>query len=367
MASLGLGWVGENAANELIQLAFAGLPPAWAGPVAEGIGLAVAFALITSLHIILGEQTPKIVALSAADRVALSSAPIIHAFDRALRPFIALLDNATAFFAHLLGVPSAGAHQTVYTVEELKQLISETQQRGELEASEKEMIHNVFEFGDRFVREVMIPRPEMVAFEEHTTIGEFLQTFTAESHARFPIYAETIDNITGFIAIKDILRALAQEGDAVRARSVRELARPATFVPELKRVGSLFAEMQAQKTQLAIVIDEYGGTAGMVTVEELIEEIVGRVSDELAQEPPAVEAIDENTSLVDAAMRVEEVNEQLGLSLPEKPDYETVAGLALDALRHIPREGEQFRIRNVRITITRMDGLRIDQVQIKRL
>lgn len=367
LASLGLGWVGENTASELIRLAFANLPPAFSGAIAYGIGLVIAFVLISSFQIILGEQTPKIMAINRPDRVALSSARVLSAFNRIMGPFIAVLDNATTAVVQLLGVPPVGAHHTIYSVEELEELISETQQRGELEASEKEMIHNVFEFGDRLVREVMIPRPDMIAFDEHTTVDEFLQTFKEVSHARFPIYAENIDNITGFVAIKDVLRAIAVEGNEVRGQALRAFARPAKFVPEAKRVGKLFAEMQKQKTQLAIVIDEYGGTAGMVTLEELIEEIVGRLSDELAHEPPPVEAIDERTTLVDAQMRVEEVNEELGLHLAESPDYETVAGLVLYIAGHIPKQGEQLRIDKVQITVTRMDGLKIDQVKIQRL
>ncbi len=397
VASLGLGWVGENAANELIHYLFASAPAPLQSALAEAIGLALAFGLITSLHIVVGEQAPKIISLSTADRFALFSARIVSVFDWVMRPFITLLDNTTEMVVRLLGFPPVGGHQTIYTVDELKQLITETQQTGELEPRERQMLHNVFEFGDRLVREVMTPRPEMVAVDEHTTIGEFLQTYLESSHARFPVYAKIIDNITGFVSIKDVLRALAEDaiaatgnadnGGAVQVnadntgagdgraihigevftRPIKTLARPATFVPETKRVGRLFAEMQSQKIQLAIVIDEYGGTAGMVTLEGLLEEIVGRLGDELAQEPPPVEKIDEQSAHVDAQLRVEEVNEQLGLHLPESPEYETVAGYVLSMLHHIPKEGEHFRVGNIRITVTRMDSLRIDKVLVTKL
>jgi CBS domain containing-hemolysin-like protein len=367
VASLGLGWVGENTANQLIRYLFASAPPALQSAVAQAIGLAIVFGLITSLHIVVGEQAPKIIALSAADRIALFSARIVAVFDWLMRPFIMLLDNATEAVVRLLGYRPVGGHHTIYTADELKQLITETQQTGELEVRERQMLHNVFEFGDRLVREVMTPRVEMVAVDEHTTIGEFLQTYREAPHARFPVYAKNIDNITGFVWIKDVLRALAEDGEEVRGKPIKTLSRPATFVPETKRVGRLFAEMQSQKTQLAVVIDEYGGTAGMVTQEELIEEIVGRLGDELAQEPPPVETIDEHTTQVDAQLRVEEVNEQLGVNLPESPDYETIAGYVLYMLHHIPKEGEQFKVGNLRFTVTRMDGLRIEKVLITRL
>lgn len=367
VASLGLGWVGENAANDLIRYLFASVPPPFQSAFAQAIGLAIAFGLITSLHIVVGEQAPKIIALNAADRIALASARIVAVFSWLLRPFIALLDNATEAVVRMMGYPPVGGHHTIYTVDELKQLITETQQTGELELRERQMLHNVFEFGDRLVREVMTPRVEMIAVDEHTTIGEFLQTYREAPHARFPVYVKNIDNITGFVSIKDVLRALAEDGEEVRGKPIKTLSRPATFVPETKRVGRLFAELQTQKTQLAIVIDEYGGTAGMVTLEELIEEIVGRLGDELAQEPPLVETIDEHTAQVDAQLRIEEVNQQLGLNLPENPDYETIAGYVLYVLHHIPKEGEQFRVGNLRITVTRMDGLRIEKVLITRL
>jgi CBS domain containing-hemolysin-like protein len=367
MASLGLGWVGENAASELIRYLFASAPPVLQSAVAQAIGLVIAFGLITSLHIVVGEQAPKIIALNAADRIALSSARIVAIFDWLLRPFVALLDNATEAVVRLMGYPPIGAHHTIYTVDELKQLITETQQTGELEVRERQMLHNVFAFGARLVREVMTPRVEMTAVDEHTTIGEFLQTYRAAPHERFPVYVKNIDNITGFVSIKDVLRALAEDGEEVRGKPIKTLSRPATFVPETKRVGRLFAEMQSQATQLAIVIDEYGGTAGMVTLEELIEEIVGRLGDELAHEPPSVEMIDERSVQVDAQLRIGEVNEQLGLDLPESADYETIAGYVLDMLHHIPKEGEQFKVANVRFTVTRMDSLRIEKVLITRL
>ncbi len=368
MASLGIGWVGESAANNLIRFMFQALFHIdFDGTIFHGIGLVFAFALITLLHVVIGEQVPKTVAIRAADHFALVSARIVAAIDFALRPCVVLLDNATGAVLQLLGVKSLGAHHVIYSVDELKQLVAETQQSGELEPREKEMLHNVFEFEDKLVREVMIPRPEIAAVAEDTTIADFLQTFRDASHARFPIYAGTIDNITGLIVIKDVLRAIATQGAPALDQPVRTLARPAIFVPESKRIGHLFTEMQAQKIQLAIVIDEFGGTAGMAPLEELLEEIVGRLSDELTHEPPQMQTIDERTTQIDAQLRVEEVNEQLHLHLPEGADYETIAGLVLYVLRHIPTEGEYVQMDDMRLTITRMAGPKIEKILITRL
>lgn len=367
MASLGLGWVGESVAEQVIHRALAFIPGVWSNALAQGIGLVVAFASITALHIVLGEQAPKIVAIQTAERFALLSARVVAWCDALLRPFVVALDAATSAVVQLVGIQPLGAHHTIYTVDELKQLISETQQRGELEPREREMLHNVFEFNDKLAREVMIPRPDMIAIEEHTTIAEFLQTFSANSHSRFPIYAGSIDNIIGFIAIKDVLRAMAAQGARALEHQVSAFARPAYFVPETKHIGALFAEMQAQKIQLAIVIDEFGGTAGMITLEELIEEIVGSVQDEFAHEPPLVQPIDAHTLQIDAQMRVEEANETLRLGLPESDEYSTIAGYILHHLRRIPKEGEQLTVGNLQLTVIQMQGPKIEQVRVTRV
>jgi CBS domain containing-hemolysin-like protein len=368
MASLGLGWVGENLAGQLIRLLFASLGnPALANGIASGVGLVIAFAFITSAHVVLGEQTPKIIALQSPDRFALSSARAVALVDFALRPVIMLLDGATSAIVRRLGVEPVGAHQTVYSVDELKQLIAETEQSGALEPREKEMLHNVIEFDDKLVREVMIPRPEMIAVGEDTTIASFLQTFSETSHTRFPIFSSSIDNITGFLSIKDVLRAISTQGAAALDQTAQELARTVLFVPESKTIGHLLAEMQTRHIQLAVVIDEFGGTSGMVTLEELLEEIVGRLGDELGDEAPQVETIDERTTQIDAQLRVEEINEQLGTHLPESEDYQTIAGYMLHALRRIPKEGDQMKVENVKLTVTAMKGPKIETVLITRL
>jgi CBS domain containing-hemolysin-like protein len=368
IASLGLGWVGENLAAELIRALFALFGRAeLATGIANGIGLVVAFAIITSVHVVIGEQAPKIVALQTPDRFAIASAPAVALLDILLRPFVMLLDSATSAVVRLLGVEPVGAHQTVYSVDELKQLIAETEQSGALEPREKEMLHNVIEFDDKLVREVMTPRPEVVAVDENTTIADFLQTFSETSHTRFPIYADTIDSITGFLSIKDVLHAISTQGAAALDQTAQQLSRSALFVPESKTIGHLLAEMQTRNIQLAVVIDEFGGTAGMVTLEAMLEEIVGRLGDELAEESPQVEMIDERTTQIDAQLRVEEVNEQLGIHLPEREDYQTIAGYILSSLRRIPKEGDQLKVENVKLTVTAMKGPKIEKVLITRL
>lgn len=254
----------------------------------------------------------------------------------------------------------------VHSVDELKMLVSASTAGGELEPVESRMVHRAFEFADRAVTEVMIPRNDLVGIEEHATVAEFLKVFEEVSHSRFPVYAENLDNIIGFVWIKDVLRALSRDPNA-RTRGVKSLLREALFVPGSKKIGELFSEMQRQQIQFAIVIDEYGGTAGMVTIEELIEEVVGRVSDELTVETPPVREIDEARTEIEAQLRVDEVNTQLGLDLPESNDYETVAGLILTRLGRIPKVGEHVNVDNVALTVTEMNGPRIEKILVEKL
>jgi CBS domain containing-hemolysin-like protein len=366
VASLGIGWVGENATEKIIRLFLAAMPVHLTETITHTVGIVLAFSVITALHVVLGEQAPKIIAIRQADQFALLSARAVALFDWLARPLVALLDSATERVVRWVGIEPLGAHQTIYTVEELKQLVEETQEHGELEPHEKEMLHNVFEFDDKLVREVMVPRTEMIAIEQDTTIAEFLQTFSDYSHARFPVFGESIDNVIGFLAIKDVLRAIASAGARALDERVKTLARPVLFVPESKRIGALFAEMKALKMPVAIVVDEFGGTAGMVTGDQLVEEIVGRVADETMVDENTIETIDDKTVQIDAQLRVDEANEELGLALPEDNNYETVAGFILHHLKRIPKEGDCLKVDDVKLTVIQMAGPKIERVQVTR-
>jgi CBS domain containing-hemolysin-like protein len=316
---------------------------------------------------VLGEQAPKIMAIHAADRFALVSSRVVAFVDATFLPFVWFLNHATTAVVRLLGMQPIGGHQTIYSTDELMQLVSETHQSGEITTQEKEMIHNVFEVGDLTAREVMTPRPEIIAVDEDTTIAEFLQTFITSTHSRFPVYTNSIDNIIGFVTVKDTLYALATQGPPAREQRVATLVRPAIIVPESKRIGNLFVDMQTQNIQLAVVIDEFGGTAGIVTLKEILEQIVGLIGDELAQAVPPIVKIDDKTTQLDAQIRVEEVNEELGLGLPTSDDYETVSGYLLFALRRVPKEGDQFKVGNLNFKIVRMRGPKIERVSVTRL
>lgn len=368
LASLGLGWMGEPALAHLIEPIFRFLPPAWISPAADSVAAAaLAFAVITFLHVVIGELSPKSIALTYPEQTSFLVARPTVLFENLFRPVIWALNGTGNRLLELIGLSRPTGHQLVHSVEELKMLVSASTDSGELEPHEKVMLHNVFEFDDKLVHEVMIPRTEMVALQEDTTIAEFLQTFSDHSHSRFPVYGDSIDNIKGFVAIKDVLRLISSQGASALDETVSPLVRQALFVPEMKRIGALFTEIKTQRVAVAIVVDEFGGTAGMLTSNQLVEEIVGRLTDESTDEESAFETIDEKTIQIDAQLRIDEANEELDIHLPEDDEYETVAGLILYSLRRIPKEGDHFKIGNIKLTVTVMEGPKIEKVLITRL
>jgi len=365
LASLGLGWIGEGTIADLLLPLLHALPSNLIAPAAHTIASATAFALITFLHVVLGELAPKSIALQYPEETSFIVAKPTVLTENIFRPFIWLLNGTGNLILRLVGLSAPSGHQRVHSVEELMMLVKASHKEGVLEDEQEEMLQKVFKFANRHVSEAMIPRPEIVGIERQASIGDLLEVFSQSSHARFPIYEDDLDYIVGIVAVKDVLMTLARDPTNVR-HGIDELIRPAFFVPETRSMGDLFVEMRAEQIQMAIVIDEYGGTAGLVTLEEMLEEIVGRLSDELAVRPSLVETIDERTVEVDAQLRVDEVNEELDLHLPEGEDYETVAGFILYLLRYIPREGEQLRYGNLRMTVTHMKGPKIERVQIRR-
>ena len=368
MASLALGWIGDVTVAALVEPPLQALIGRWSEALALTIGTTFSFLLITSVHIILGEQVPKILAIRFPEPMSLWTARPIYVFYFLFRPFIWMLAQATALVLRLFGVTGDTPTHGVYTVEELKFLVKESQESGLIQEEQEEMLVRVFEFGERQVREVMIPRTEIIALKHTVTLEELLQTFARYQHSRFPIYEEDLDHIVGLVAIKDVLTLIATQ-DVERSRPLRELnvIRPVLMVPETRRVGDLFQEMRRTRNQMAIVIDEYGGTAGLVTLEELAEEVIGRMSDEWVEEEPEVETIDRGTFEVDAMLHISEVNNELGLDLPESPDYETLAGFLLFLLRRIPKEGDEVRWNDLRFVILKMRGPKIERVRITRL
>jgi putative hemolysin len=328
----------------------------------EGSAILVATAAVTTVLLVFGETLPKTIAARYAEKVSVAVALPIQGVGWLLFPAVFLLQRTTGLLSRLLGANATG--REVITEEEIKSIVTVGRDVGAVEHSEAEMIKRVLEFGDRQVREIMTPRTEIVWVERGSSLENFLTAYQENYHTRFPVYEGDQGNVVGMLSVKDVLRVMAKE-PVVGETTATEVMRQAYFVPETKLLGELFGEMRGAGYQLAMVSDEYGGVAGLVTLKQLVEGIVGPVGEE--GEAPEEEAVvlSENAYDLDAGMQVEEANEQLGLDLPEG-GYETVAGFVLARLGHVPEHNEQFVYRNLRFRITEMKGVKVERVLVIR-
>lgn len=347
--------------NNLVNTAAAALATVIAASVlAEGYAVIAATAGVTVLLLVFGEVFPKTVATRYGVRMAMLYATPMRVLIWVLSPIAFVFVWIADKLARLVGAPPA--RQTLVSEDDIRTAVSVGAEEGTLVESEAEMLERVFRFGDHRVGEVMTPRPDIRWVEKGTELPDFLSIYAEHPHSRFPIYEDTIDSVVGILWIKDVLMAQAK-GTIDQNSIIDKLVRPAYFIPESKLIAELFAELQKSRVQAAIVIDEFGGTAGLVTMEQLLEEIVGEFGDELAKVRKTYETISENSFQIDGGMRLDDANEKLDLDLPEG-EYETVAGLVLSLLGRIPGEGEQLRFGNLKIVITEMKGVKIGKILI---
>jgi CBS domain containing-hemolysin-like protein len=368
IASIALGFLGEPLLASLLEPVFDNLfGETLAGISSHAVAVFLAFALITALHIVLGELTPKSLALFRPENVSLFTVPPTEAFRIIFWPAIWLLNGLANALLRPFGLTAAeGGSHSVHTAEEINLLVSQSAAAGILESGEAELLSGVFSFGDRRVNEVMIPRTEVHLFPRGTTVREFYALYLEHPHSRFPVFEGTHDNVVGVVNIKDVLRSVA-EGSFKDDDAIDLAMRPALFIPETKFVGPAFSDLQRTGHQMAVVVDEYGGTAGIVTLEMLVEELVGYVGDELRRHEEEVERVDERTFQVDAGMSVHDANQEMDIELPEDEDYETMAGFVLARLGRVPAQGEEFEHDGLRITVTKVDGNRVEELTITRL
>ena len=313
---------------------------------------------LTIFLLVFCETTPKTIAIQHAERLSLVFARPIEVISWLFTPFVVVLSWIASGFSKLAG--GAPVPRSLASEEEIRTMITVGHKEGTVETEEAEMLHKVFDFGNRPVREVMVPRPEVICIEQGSKIADFLALYAESPISRFPVYQENMDNVVGILSVKDVLMALAK-GTINNQSVVDELVRPAYFTPETKPISELFTEMRDKNYRMTVVVDEYGGTAGIVSLSRLVEEIVGPVGDELAAAEKEYEAINEYTFQIDGGMRIEEANEEMGLELPEG-DYETVAGFALHLLGYIPKQGEQLRYKGLKLVITKMRGVKIEEI-----
>ncbi|MGQ0569893.1 MAG: hemolysin family protein [Armatimonadota bacterium] len=321
-------------------------------------GPLAAFAFATFLLIVV-EIVSKSVAARHADRLSLAAARPVSWLSVLLTPIIRIL----SFITTLLSRPFGGRVQSdapMVTSEEIQMLVRVGEEQGVLEQDEREMIHSIIAFGDTVVREVMVPRVDMVSVEADAPVEELLEIVRTRGHSRVPVYDDNFDNIIGQVHVKDLLSG---SRDGRLAGTVRDFTRPAFFVPETKRLDELFREMRRKKAHMAIAVDEYGGTAGLVTIEDLLEEIVGPIQDEYDVEEVPIKALNDRVAIVNGAVHLEEVNAALGIALPAGA-VDTVGGFVTNLLGHVPAQGERVAYDGVELAVERVDGHRIVQVKI---
>jgi len=347
--------------NNLVNTAAAALGTVLAISVWEEWGILISTIGVSIILLIFCESTPKLIAVHNAERLSIKLAKPVEAASRLFTPAVLALSAIASRFSKLAGGESVA--RSLVSAEEIRTMISVGHKEGTVEEAEAEMLHKVFDFGDRPVREVTVPRTEVVWVEKGTKLADFLKVYAESPLSRFPVFEESLDNVVGILSVKDVLMGLAK-GTITSDGVIDDLIRPAYFAPESKRIGELFTEMQEKNYRMAVVVDEYGGTAGIVSLSRLVEEIIGPVGDELAEADRDYEAINEYTFHVDGSMRIEEANEEMGLELPEGEDYETVAGFILSLLGRIPKQGKQLRYKALKIVVTKMRGLKIEEVLI---
>ena len=353
--------------NNLVNVAFTALITVVSlnllGEGREALATILATVAGTILLLIFGETIPKTIAVHQAERISFWYARPLKMLEFVFWPIIFLLQGMTNWTTKLLGV-NPEARDSI-TEGELLSLIDIGEAEGTFEPSEAELLQNVFRFGDRQVREVMTPRPEMVSVQRSATLSEFLNVYGAHSHTRFPVYNDSSENIIGILSAKDVLRAMASNGGMELNATVTDVIRNPLFVPETKRIAELFEEMRNDGHQMAIIVDEYGGLAGLVTLKRLSEEVVGAHGEEGEAPEDEYESLDDNTFQVEAAMSIDEANEELELNLPGG-DFDTLAGFVLDKLGHIPDEGEILEYEDLKIEVIEMRALKIETIKVTR-
>ncbi len=349
--------------NNLMNVAFTSVVTVSAiefvGEGNRGQGVAIATVVSTVALLLVGEIVPKTIAVRNSERVAFLYAQPLKWTEYLLLPFVVFLQWITRGLNAVLG---GSEPESSITEGEFRSLIDIGESEGTFKPSEAEMLEKVFQFGDRHVREVMTPRVEMVSINEGSNFREFLDIYAQNTHTRFPVFTDTVDDITGVISAKDLLNKMANEGVDYNA-SATDVQREAYFVPETKRISELFDELRQSGHQMAIVIDEFGGVAGLVTLKSLLEVVVGPVGEEGEAPEEEFRAIDENTFHVEGGMSIQEANQELEIELPEG-EFETIAGFVLETLGHIPALNEEFEHENLKFEIIDMQGLRIEEIKI---
>ena len=358
LASLALGAIGEPAIARLLESPLSGL----SDPLRHGIAFAIAFSIITSLHIVLGEQAPKLMGLARAERVALAVALPMQLFYRVFSLPIRALDWASAHAVELVGIQATGEHASTYTEDELRRLIDISRESGLLRAEERRLIHRVFEFSDTVVREAMVPRTEMAAIPSTCDLESITKAFDQHRYSRLPVYRDSFDDVCGFIHSKDVMPYLLDP----ESFKLEDVLQPPLFVVDTARLEHVLRQMQKAKMHFGFVIDEHGGLEGIITLEDLLEEIVGEISDEHDEEVnEQITEVDQTTYVLAGGLAVRDLNRRLKLAVPESEAYTTIGGFLMTEAGHVLKPGEVVHHDSLTFKIERVEKRRVMRVKLE--
>jgi CBS domain containing-hemolysin-like protein len=383
LASLALGWIGEPTVARMIEPFFHGfLPEKEAFLTSHGVAFALAFIIITFLHIVLGELAPKSIALYKSEFISMWIIGPLSVFTTIFKPFIWALNNTGLFVLRIVGFPGAAHRQSIYSEDEIKMILAQSAEGGAIEAAEAEMVYSVLKFGDVPVKQIMIPRTKIIAFDTRTSLHKVIQTAERNLHSRFPIFKDSIDNVIGFIHIKEIYkhalsdskvkiakgfyRKLLKKKEKEISVSQAKLTREILKIPEARRVDDVLLDMRKKRVHIAIVHDEYGGTAGIVTLEDILESLVGEIQDEFEDPYKEIQKQDDGTYLVDGLASVESVKSKF--KLPIKGEgFTTIGGLVIGMLGREPKVNEELFIADIHLRNAEMDKSRIKRLHVKKV
>lgn len=368
LASLALGWVGESALHHVIEDIFHYFSLSISPSTVTTISVVCSFLLITTMHIVFGELVPKSIAIRKSEATTFFIATPLRVFYNVFKPFIWLMNTFSNSFLKLIKIHPASDHD-IHSTEELQLLVKQSADSGEIQEENYEIIKNAFDFTDHSAKQIMIPRQNIVSVDIDNDMEDIINLLMDSGYSRIPVYEGSIDNIIGVLYTKEIIRAYVRRKPTLTHTDLRELMREAFFVVGSKKISDLLKIFQLKKQHLAIVIDEFGGTEGIITLEDILEELVGEIQDEEDEEEKIVDVVGDNTFWVQATQPLEEINERLPqeFAVSEEGEYNTLAGFILHELQDIPEENQEFEINDYRFKILKMQNKSVDVVELEYL
>lgn len=364
LASLALGFIGESTMHHILEGLFSKLNVDIAPSTLSTISLVGSFLIVTVMHIVFGELVPKSIAIRKPESTTLMISWPLLVFYNVLKPFIWLMNTISNAFLRMINIHPASGHE-IHSTEELQLLVKQSAAGGEIEEENYEIIKNAFDFTDHSAKQVMVPRQNIISINIESFVDDIINTIMDCGYSRIPVYEGSIDNIIGIFYSKEIIRAYVKTKQELSHEELRGYMREALFVVGSKKISDLLKIFQLKKQHIAIVIDEFGGTEGVITLEDILEELVGEIQDEEDDEQKIVEKVDENTYWVQATQPLDEINEHLPEQLPIDVEYNTLAGYILFKLEDIPEENQEFKLCNYHFKILKMQNKSVEMVELK--